>query len=372
MTDPTPTVTPPQRVSLLLLAAFATACSLATRPAQRPTAVDDAAIREFWRIQDALAEGVELADDAWQPMFDTTAYRWLAARADQQQRIRQRMRIAFQPDRSQVLDWVAAADGYEAVLRGHYLRMRDERRELEAWVSAMAQRSTMTEAMALARQHLPAEVPPEGTPPPPVYLALWGPDAFGDDAVYVDALKARDLGEHLPLLVAHEFHHVFYTGASPLPELPQEHESYWLLHTLRQLHLEGLADRIDKKSYPIASSPGDTAGYAANFNRYYDTAPRTLRSFDAALRTMAREPERVADLARKAWGLFHYGAHPEGFFMANTVAAALGPRALLADVGDPFAFVRRFHSVTASDPVFSDEAMEFLARIEASLRDAQD
>ncbi len=139
----------------------------------------------------------------------------------------------------------------------------------------------------------------------------------------------------------------------------------WILHALRQLHLEGSADRIDKGPYPIAELPG-IAGYADAYNQHYREAPETLARFNLALEALARG-EGEPDAAHEAWSLFHFGAHPSGLFMAATTVDALGPEAILADLGDPFAFLRRFQSV---QPVFSDEALAFLNQLESELRGA--
>lgn len=204
------------------------------------------------------------------------------------------------------------------------MRMRDERAELEAYARSLRASTVLENALAIARDDLPPGVVDPQAVTARVHLVLFWPDAFIDDgAIFLDLIDARDRGERLELFLAHEFHHDCYALASTLPALPDDDPAHWVLLALSKLHMEGLADRIDKGGFPLQDLPGGSPGYAADCNRYDRAAPQTLARLDAAL------------------------------------------AGLLEDLGDPFAFLRRFQAVR---PRFSASTLESLDALEADLR----
>ena len=298
-------------------------------------------------------------------MFATAGYQWQAGDDATRDRIRQRMLTAFDPDRTLIEDAAANADGYDEIRWHHFMRIRDQRAAIEQYYTQLVDSDIIRDALILVQEYLPPGTVQLDAWTVPVRLLFFGPDAFaGDDAIYVDLLHAMDRDDELVLLLAHEFHHEYYTQMTPFPSLDSDAELYWIMHALRQLHQEGIADQIDKRTFPLTDQKGLSPQYKQNFNEYYRDTPQTLEQFDAALIAMARTDGDRTELARSAWNLMHYGAHPEGFYMANVIREAQGSAALLENVGDPFAFIRRFQSV---DPVFSDEAMAFLATLEAEV-----
>jgi hypothetical protein len=319
---------------------------------------------QHWVIQDRLARAEPVDEADWDTLFATTAIRWLADDEATRTRIRDRMVIAFGADRAPLETELSAAEGEAATRWEHYRRMRDEREALGEFFDTLLASDVIDEALSGAQRHLPPGTIRPAEWAVPVHLTFFWPDAFADDgAIYLDLIHARDKGDDLALLLAHEFHHEAYAMLSPYERLAEEAEYHWVVRSLEKLHLEGLADRIDKGGYPLAAGNGWTPGYVEQYNAWYGDAPQTLALFDAALSRVADAEDRAA-AAREAWDLLHLGAHPEGLFMADTIAAAQGADALLADVGDPFAFLRRFDSVR---PTFSPETLAFLARVEAQL-----
>ena len=204
------------------------------------------------------------------------------------------------------------------------MRMRDERAELEAYARSLRASTVLENALAIARDDLPPGVVDPQAVTARVHLVLFWPDAFIDDgAIFLDLIDARDRGERLELFLAHEFHHDCYALASTLPALPDDDPAHWVLLALSKLHMEGLADRIDNGGFPLQDLPGGSPGCAADCNRYDRAAPQTVARLDAAL------------------------------------------AGLLEDLGDPFAFLRRFQAVR---PTFSASTLESLDALEADLR----
>ena len=326
--------------------------------------LDAQAIEQYWSVQDALARGDAVDAPDWDALFETPAYRWQAGTDATRRKIRDRMKLAFQPDRRPIESALAEAEGYDVIRWEHHLRIRDERDSLGATLEALTESTLIEDAIAIARRYVPADAVEAHAVMTPIRLLFFAPDAIADDGViYLDLVHAKDRGEGLVRLLAHEFHHEIYTRLSPFPGLDEDAEMYWVLLALTHLHMEGLADRIDKISAPLMPIPGLPTSYIEQYNEYYQAAPAALAAFDTALVELAHTENR-GEAALAAWNLFHLNGHPEGFYMANTIAAAQGDAALLEDVGDPFAFVRRFQSVR---PVFSDEALDVLTALEAEL-----
>lgn len=350
---------------VLVLAAASIACATPDMPQTSGDLIDGSGVERYWVIQDRLMLGESVDESAWEALFATPAYQWQAGTPAVQGRIRERMQLAFQPDRGPLEAKVAAAEGYEAIRWKRHARIRDERQAFGEYYDSLEASNVIDEALAIAQQYLPPGMVDPARWTTPVRVLFFGPDAFAiEDAVVLDLIEAYDRGERLKLLLAHEFHHEYYSRMNTLPDLDEGHEHRWVLQALEQLHMEGLADRIDKGGYPLPERPGGLPGYVDDYNRHYENAPETLTQFDAALERIPGADDR-GEAAQKAWKLLHFAGHVEGFFMANTVAEAQGEDALLIDLGDPFAFLRRFQSVR---PTFSASTMSYLERVESELR----
>ena len=61
--------------------------------------------------------------------------------------------------------------------------------------------------------------------------------------------------------------------------------------------------------------------------------------------------------------------HPTGYYMTRVIVAEFGTGRLIADFGNPFAFFRLYDEAArqseAGVPVLSDDALSFLASLEA-------
>jgi len=349
-------------IHCLLLCIFAPGCSTVAPPVDHSALLDGAAAERFWELQDQIATGEWVGDNSWDAMFATPAYQWQASDEEARDNIRLRMRTAFVPDRSFIEKSAYHAQGYTKIRWQHFMLIRDQRADLELYYQQLHDGDIIREALTLVQEYLPPNTVQLESWTMPVRLLFFGPDAFaGEDAIYVDLLHAMERDDEFVLLLAHEFHHEYYAQLTPFAAPDADAEFFWLMHAMQRLHQEGVADLIDKRNFPLKSQKGLSRAYIANFNQYYRDARRTLKQFDDALLAMSRADGDRSELARNAWKLLHYGAHPEGFYMADVIRKAQGRAALLEDIGNPFAFIRRFQSV---DPVFSDEAMAFLDALE--------
>ena len=352
-------------LAALLLVPSATSCQ-GPAPTLDRGLLDESAITSFWSIQDQLMAGESVAESSWDTLFSTAAFQWQAPNEAIRVRIRDRMLIAFDKSPIPLQEALGSAEGYDVIRWNHYRRMREGRQELGQYLLDLQGSDILESSLDQAQQHLPEGEVDLASWSTPVRLLFFAPDALTDSGVvYLDLLEAADRGEDLSLLLGHEFHHAFYQARNPHSSRPEDSKHYWINLAVTKMHMEGLADRIDKRQYPLGEIPGGQPGYEDEFNRHYANAQLTLESFDQAVaRAATADPQDQQSAELEAWGLLHFSGHVEGFYMVNTVADALGAAVLLEDIGAPFDFIRKFQDVR---PTFSPDSMRYLEDVESQL-----
>ena len=350
-------------------------------PYERRTGVDWSGLEQFWRVADTLSAGEAPSDAAWSALFDTPGYYMLSRRYPFGRPIRLSMELTFDPGQRAERDrTIASRVWMKPRMIRHLQRVKSRRDALLDYQQALQQDDDFVDdAVRAVSAFLPDSLIQNDTPPL-VSFVLFLDDGFAsEDVVAIDLLMARSLGrEALVRFLAHEFFHAYRSGVVPNYQVMAGSNTELLLATLQQLENEGIADRIDKPALVNAdpSAPGSPlrdAGlrdYAADYRRNYADAPSTLRRLDALLSRLDGRDGISSRVARPLQRLLPMGGHPTGAYVAAVINDELGRDALIATVGNVFAFLDAYHRAAQRHPTappFSDAALRVLDRLESGV-----
>lgn len=335
--------------------------SASIRPAQAEA--DFSGVDLFWAIADQLAADSEPDSAGWRTLLDTPAYRQLA----QDQRVQRMLRLAFRPSQSKEADSVVATGNYNGRVILHLRRVRELRVALQGYRDSLARADLVGEAGTLAAPYLPAgEI--QRRPPPRVAYAFFGPEAYGgEEGIIFDLLFARDRGPHLLPIIGHEVHHYHVGHLNGLRFPERTSPAFTLLQSLRNLANEGTADRIDLR-FPV-SSPKMPEDVVPAYNAGYRDAPATLREVDSLMSRVGSDTALMRQAGREVSSRLVFGGHPVGAWMAERIEDQLGRPALIAALGNPFAFFRQFNEAEGrarGTKPFSQATLKLVAELEAA------
>lgn len=222
---------------------------------------DFSSLAPFWNLAEQLSKDSMPPATLWDSLFETPGYQTLTAMEFPKEWIRNYMLRGIKPSEQPVYsDWVSK--GYWDTIFCHHMREAASRRaDIEAFVKIMQSGDIATEALT----HLKSFWPSADTlhTLPPISFIIFNRDARGYDPVLIDILFASDLYNQgqLDELIAHEAHHYYRYQILTFQYPPEDQPDYTVIHMLNQVHMEGLADQIDK--------PGTTATFFRNGTEYF-------------------------------------------------------------------------------------------------------
>jgi hypothetical protein len=331
-------------------------------PGVTQTGPDLSGVDQFWTIADQLAADSEPDSVAWRKLLDTPAYKQLA----QDQRVQRMLRLAFRPSFGREADSMVATGTYNARVIQHLRLVREQRVLLQGFRDSLAKVDMVAEAGRLAAPFLPAgEL--ERRPPPRLAYAFFGPEAYGgQDGIIMDLLFARDRGSHLLAIIGHEVHHYHVGHLTGLRFPERSSPAFTLLQSLRNLANEGTADRVDLR-FPTGP-PKMPEDVTPAYNAGYRDAAATLREIDSLMSRVGSDTARMRQAGKDVSSRLAFGGHPVGAYMAERLDDRLGRAALIATVGNPFAFFRQFNEAEGRAGVrpFSEATLKLVAELEAS------
>lgn len=323
-------------------------------------AVDLSGVERYLEITALLERNLEPTPAQWDSLFATPGYAVLTASEFTRQDFERRFRLAFMPSRQAELEArLKTETGFNAQFLPHYVKARTMRGEIERRLTDFRTAAFADEALARARRFLPSSLP-DGQPK--VAFVVFAPDARGYNPVVIDILLANDREEFLDI-VAHEFHHWYRTRLAP--DFSRDADILWVI---QQLQLEGIADLINVPAW-IGQRADTWSPPNRQFVEYYRKSPEIIATLDALLSRMPDEPKQRRALGQQLRRALPRSGHPTGYFMAETIVAALGRDALIGTIPNPFAFFPLYDEAArkkgGDTPRFSKKALDFVASLEA-------
>ncbi len=303
---------------------------------------DFSALDLFWQVVDLLKQGGEPDSALWDKLFACPGYAALTASEFTTEFFQAEWRLAFHPDQDQ--ERMARQEaGKDRFLR-HYLRVSELRSELGQYVAELKENNVVAEeARRLAVEWLPAG---DYSYYPPVSFVIFDLDGRGYNPVTLDLLATKELAEGMTLFLAHEFHHYYLLPQMKYRacQMPEELQDLWWV--ISQIHLEGIADTVNRLPLIDAGSPR-VRGYL----QAVEQVPDYLRQLEQGLQELRRNPERVAEIVRQLRQTLPQAGHPVGFYIARVILRAFGKERLIATTTDPFVFLTTY--LEASDQLGS-------------------
>jgi hypothetical protein len=329
-----------------------------TQPA--PPAFDFSGIDRFWTIVSVLERDREPAEEQWTALFQTPGYRELMRHEPFFSRafFKERFRLVFMPSRAAELK-EALAKKKSGNLE-HFAEIKTRRKELDRLRARIERGSLMDEALGKTREFLPPEAMCREAHPP-VSFIFFDADARGYSPIIVDLSYVLDTESGFVDLLAHEAHHYYRDRNRAYDEGDVQARHVELINSLEQLQKEGIADQIDKHG-PFFSGPAlDHSAYAERYRKNVAEAPRLLASYNERLGQMADQPDLAGALPLVTAG------HPTGYYMTRRIIDNGDRAALVATVGNPFAFFYLYNKAALKNnpaTAFGAKAIGFLRRIE--------
>jgi hypothetical protein len=335
--------------------------------------IDYSGLHELAGIVALLERDVEPGDGAWRRLFDTSGYAALTRSEFAEAFFSDHLRLVFLPSlRTELDEALATVTGWRGAYLRHFVQVRERLEEVLGWAADPRPGRMIPRAQHLALQFLPRSA---GYEFPPVAFVVFGPDARGYVPVVLDVLTAIDRHDDLLLLLAHEFHHYHRNALlryDNVAVVPDDEDIMWILN---QLQAEGMANQVN-----LGPAFLDREAFGRGrpeFLAQYLESPAMIRRIDTVLTTLEGRLEGRAELGLALRQELPSAGHPTGFFMANLVARELGMDALVAEVGNPFAFLRLYHAaalaraarggagdVDGGAPPLSSASLRFIGTLE--------
>ncbi|MFC1539936.1 DUF5700 domain-containing putative Zn-dependent protease [Gemmatimonadota bacterium] len=324
---------------------------------------DFSAMEPFWVIQSELASDRHPSEARWAELFETAGFRALTESEFTPEFFRRNFELAFMPSRA--IELKSALSGSAGPYLRHYLTVVREREELEYHAERLKSTSVFSTLIQRASEYLPPESV-KGFPD--VAFLIFANDGRAYDPIVVDLQASRTWD--FESFLAHEFHHWYRNQVlvfDPESVEPPDEDLIWALN---QIHAEGIADLIDKRSWVTGESepPAGLAGYMDQYLANLTATPALLTTLDSLLSRYPTSDEDRTAVAAEIRSLVPQSGHPTGFYMASLILENFGIEELTRNVGNPFAFFRTFNRAIIKVELelggFSSEVLNMLNRLE--------
>lgn len=293
---------------------------------------DFTAMERFWEIFQILRADQEPPPELWDKLFATPGYAVLTQSEFSRDYFIRQFSVAFRPGLTKDLEQALAKDHYGIL--AHYLKVRDNPEKIREQQRLLANSEYHAQVIDKCIEWLPIQEVQEY---PSVAFVIFQNDARGYNPVVMDVLATIQLGDFMPLFLAHEFHHWYRNRMLVLDwgKAPSEYSD--LIWVLDQVHMEGLADNIDKAPLMAAGHP-----FVRDFEGKVEKAPEYIRLLDEEISRLAKGEQDPALAGKLLRDKLPQAGHPVGFYMAREILSSLGKQVLVRTASNPLDFFRSY------------------------------
>ncbi len=331
---------------------------------------ETAGLEAFWKAYDQLRSDREPSLADWDALWRTPGYALLESRERRRAPLTRAFRLAFRPSLADSLALELERPTWQARALRHAVELGTRRDSVVRFVAALRAGDHLATARARALTLLPPSA--AAGPAPPVSLALFL-DARGyRERLLLDPLYFMRIPDPVGVL-AHEFHH-FYRNAVERPYRPFGDDLLaWVISSTEAEGIAGLLDKADVPAMAVEELARRYRGlpeqrqYFEDYQREYRRSDYWLRRVEDVLERVARHPDSLRALGARLHADIPDTGRILGAFMAAAIVERRGREALVAVVGDPFAFWRLYGDVARNSglpPGLSPAASAAISSIE--------
>lgn len=202
----------------------------------------------------------------------------------------------------------------------------------------------------------------------PLIIGLTGEDTLSEEEL--SCFQRRGHGRYRPLtlLLAHEAFHLYRDKKLDFAFPDENDPDYPIIWLLDQIQNEGIADLINVRELYFDPGCLRNSKEAKRIRDEQAAQPAYIRIMDAILSEMGKNPALIPQLGRSIRNFIPRSGHPTGFFMANVILEQYRFEVLVQVSRNPFRFFALYNKAAHKSgraPVFSEEAMDFIQRLEA-------
>ncbi|MEO0572523.1 MAG: DUF5700 domain-containing putative Zn-dependent protease [Bacteroidota bacterium] len=328
--------------------------------------IDFSGVDHFWPIMRNLKKDIEPPESDWNRLFATRCYQYII-QSTSQEKLKRRFRMAYMPQFSKERQAILQRGGYNARILNHLISV--DKYKITRYIDSIQGNPFIEKSLQLTSTYLPENFIKENKGlTPTISFGVFEPDGQASrQIIAMDIWFA--MGIDVEKFFAHEAHHSFISNIRrPTKEVDDEGLRF-LLMSIRQLHLEGIADLIDKRDILAngnVSEEEDWYGY--HYNKYFQEAKETLKKIDSLMKESSSLNGDAK--GKEIWGLLHFGTHPEAMHMALTIENTFGKDHIIEILDNPFKIFWSYQKVASVRPQlahkFSKESMDYLKSLEAN------
>lgn len=346
----------------LLLANFFSSCTIEN---SSEPGFDLLAIEPFWKVVSSLENDIEPSQADWDSVLLTAGYKELTSREINANRMKNYLRLGIMPSKTEKLNEWIQEDHWEKRFPLHFQEVVRKKDRINLFLSELEKSNIQAQSLALTLRYFQDSFVVDSFPP--ISFIFFDKDARGYNPILVDPLFALELevNKELQYLLAHEMHHYFRNHLVVFNHPPIDNPDSKILWVLDQIHMEGIADQIDKDiMFSIPANAKRTARYQNLLSETVDH----IQNLDSLLKSYDNGESDKKELATAIAESAPMSGHPMGYFMAKTILEYESKESLVKQIGNPFAFFNRYQEAAKKSngqkPVFSDNSIDLIKYLE--------
>lgn len=314
-------------------------------------------IDQFWEITNKLSRNQEPTNREWNNLFKTPGYKILTSGEFNKEFFKEKFKLVYKPSEKNKLALALKNDRNKHHLL-HYKKVKENDRLIRDQYKKLKRNKVNRIALNRTLEYLPQNSVSQY---PPVSFVIFESNGRGSSPIVVDL--AASIEWDFVSFLAHEYHHWYRARKLKYNQRKVSSSDRSLIDALSLIEAEGVADMVDKKDWYTKPSNA-ISSYARSFIRDVQRAGGVIKTIDAALINISKNPKKVSSYGQQVWRALPQRGHTTGYYMASLILEKLNKKDLIACVGDPFKFLQTYNKAAKRSsgkyPMFSDISIKVI------------